>query len=197
MKNFSKIFFVTIFLFMGFWGSIQMSFGENNISKFSEKPISNMSACSDDFIRSLNKDNTVIWVDDPKFPKSPCCIDGRVCQPYPAYKQYVIANPSLQSRYDCEGIAKNCGYTPICQVKVGEALDPTTLCPSCVPYAFSFWAPVYQNNNPPQPPPDPCQGVICPKSHYCRNGTCIFDPCQGVICPKKKFCYDGKCIYPR
>ena len=142
-------------------------------------------ACSNSFIKSLNKSNTVMWVNDPASPykSTPCCINGRVCQPYPAYQQYVVANTAfLQPEYDCSKIAKENGYTPICQVVVGEALDPTTICTACVPYRFTFWAPVYQNNNKPKPPepepsPDPkpryCNGKICTGKTWCVNGRCV------------------------
>ncbi len=111
----------------------------------------NISTCSKSFVESLNKNNTVIWINDPKYPGTgvPCCMKGLVCQPYPDYKNYVIAMPTLQSEYDCSKIAKDCGYTPICKVVVGESLDPTTICAECVPYRFRFWATVYQNNNAP------------------------------------------------
>lgn len=167
---------------------------ENEIRKSLQmSPSKNIPVCSSDFAKSLNKDNTVIWVNDPKFPKSACCINGRVCQPYPSYKQYVVANASIQPEYDCERIAKNSGYTPICQIKVGEALDPTTLCTDCVPYAFTFWAPVYQNNTPP-PPPDPCASIKCTEGYYCDNGKCIYNPCYNVSCPGGYSCVQGTCV---
>lgn len=140
----------------------------------------NIPVCSSSFAESLNKSNTVMWVEDPRYPGLgvPCCMDGLVCQPYPNYTQYVVAMPSLQSEYNCEKIAEDCGYTPICHILVGEALDPTTVCTSCVPYRHTFWATVYQNNNAPAPPPpprpsDPCQGKICPGNLRCFAGRCI------------------------
>lgn len=143
----------------------------------------NISACSKSFVESLNANNTVMWIYDPQYPgtKVPCCMSGRVCQSYPDYKNYVIAMPTLQSEYDCSKIAKDCGYTPICSVVVGESLDPTTICTGCVPYRFRFWAIVYQNNNAPAPPTppvppspsDPCRGKICPGKTRCVNGHCV------------------------
>lgn len=144
-------------------------------------------ACSNSFAKSLNKSNSVMWVDDPRYPGRgvPCCMKGLVCQSYPDYKHYVIARASLQTEYDCSKIAKDCGYTPICQVAVGEALDPTTVCTSCVPYRFTFWATVYQNNNAPAPPPPPPP----PPPPY--------DPCRGKVCPGKMRCFEGRCIQVR
>lgn len=150
--------------------------------------LQNIPVCSKEFVKSLNKSNTVMWVNDPQYPgaKVPCCIKGLVCQPYPDYKNYVIAMPALQSEYDCSKIAKDCGYVPICQVVVGESLDPTTLCTACVPYRFRFWATVYQNKNAPAPPKPPVPPSPSPS-----------DPCRGKICPGKTRCVNGHCVQVR
>ena len=141
MTKVSAIFSCTLTMvsFVLLYGGFSIAFGAGG----------GIPACSNSFAKSLNKDNTVMWVNDPNLtaPHS-CCDNGRVCQPYPKYKNYVVAMPRLQSEYDCERIAKGCGYTPLCKIAVGEALDPTTVCTSCVPYRHTFWATVYQNNNP-------------------------------------------------
>ena len=141
-------FFVTVLCALAL-SKMSLAFSVENQSVEEEGMVNYLPACSSSFVKTLNKNNTIIWVNDPHFPGQhvPCCIRGMVCQPYPAYQQYVVAQPLLQSEYDCARIAEKCGYTPICQVKVGEALDPTTVCTGCVPYRFTFWATVYQNRN--------------------------------------------------
>lgn len=176
------------------FGGLSVAFGfekqdGKNTGMLEGTPATSNSACSDSFVKSLNKGNTVIWVNDPRYPNQhvPCCIKGMVCQRYPDYQQYVIAMPVLQSEYDCAKIAQDCGYTPICQVVVGEALDPTTICTGCVPYRFTFWATVYKNNNAPAPPPPPPPPPPHPPS----------DPCRGKICPPKTWCVNGRCVQVR
>ena len=179
-------------LFTVFLGGVSVAFGaemqKDELADMLEATPTDMlqdvPVCSNSFVISLNKNNTVMWVNDPRSPWKgvPCCINGVVCQPYPSYTHYVVAMPTLQSEYDCSKIAKNCGYTPICQLVVGEALDPTRVCAECVPYRMTFWATVYQNNNapkppspspPPSPPSDPCRGKICPGKTRCVNGHCV------------------------
>ncbi|MCB9642810.1 MAG: hypothetical protein H6728_07000 [Myxococcales bacterium] len=40
---------------------------------------------------------------------------------------------------------------------------------------------------------DPCTGVSCSGSQFCREGKCV-DSCTNVQCPAKQHCVDGKCV---
>lgn len=138
--------------------------------------------CSRSFAKSLNASNTEMWIYDPRQQptKTPCCMNGVICLPEPGYGQYVVARPELQKQYDCSREAQNRHYTPVCRVVVGQALDPFTICPKCVPVRMNFWAIVYRNDNQPAPPPPAptptpalCGGKICQGKTRCINGHCV------------------------
>lgn len=144
------------------------------------RKLQSIPVCSRSFVKSLNAGNTKIWVKDPRWKNTPCCINGVICLPEPAYGEYVVATPELQAQYDCSKEARKRNYTPICRVSVGQALDPTSVCTACVPGALNFWGIVYQNQNKPTPPPPPptptpklCGGKICTGKTRCINDHCV------------------------
>ncbi|MCB9637999.1 MAG: VWA domain-containing protein [Myxococcales bacterium] len=42
---------------------------------------------------------------------------------------------------------------------------------------------------------DPCTGVTCQGTQYCKEGKCV-DTCANVTCPKGASCKDGQCVTP-